>query len=120
MAATVGTVSYKLGGVERQFSLLSVEDLVSLTNTAPNSSGEIIDIYTLDKWSKNVRGCTHFILASAQHLNPKTTFEEVSKWGSILGRCKIASDLLTRSLVSGEEPEVDPKAEGQTAPATTG
>lgn len=121
MAAIVGTITHKLGGIERQFSLLSVDDLVSLTNTAPNSNGEIIDINALDKWSKNPRGCAYFILASAKKINPALTFEEVSKWGSILGRVNIASDILVRSLVSGEEPDADPKAvAGTTPPAITG
>lgn len=119
MAAIVGTVTHKIGGVERQFALLSVEDLVSLTQTAPSANGEIIDIYALDKWSKNVFGCAHFLLAAAKKVNPKLTFEDVSGWGSVLRRTQIASDILTRSLISGEEP--DPKAEaGTPAPATGG
>jgi hypothetical protein len=120
MAAIVGTVSYKLGGKEREFSLLSVEDLVSLTYTAPNVNGEIIDIPALDKWSKHPQGCARFLLASAKKTNPTLTLEEVNGWGSILGRSKAANDLFTRSIISGEEPEPDPKAAGQTAPVTTG
>lgn len=116
MAATVGTITHAIGGTERQFGLLSVEDLVSLTQTAPNVNGEIIDIYALDKWSKNPLGCVHFLLAAARKLNPGLTFEEVGKWGSILRRSQVASDLLTRSLVSGEEPVEGPKATGEQAP----
>lgn len=121
MAAIVGNLTYTLGGKERTFSLLSVEDLVSLTNTAPNVNGEIIDINALDKWSKHPRGCAHFILASAKKLNPALTFEDVSKWGSIMGRTNIASDIFVKSLISGEEPEPDPNAvAGNTPSAITG
>lgn len=120
MAATVGTISHRIGQAEREFGLLSVEDLVSLTNTAPSVNGEIIDIYTLDKWARHPRGCVHFVLASARKLNPKLTFEEVSQWGSVLRRTQVAVDILTRSLISGEEPDELPKATGEQAPETGG
>ena len=120
MSAQVGTITHKIGGVERAFGLLSVEDLVSLTHGAPSANGEILDIYALDKWSKHVFGCSHFLLAAARKVNPALTFEDVATWGSVLRRTQIASDLLTRSLVSGEEPDVDPKPPAGESPATGG
>lgn len=119
MAATAGNQTYPFNGKDRTFGLLSVEDLMTITASIPNPSGEPINLSALDKWSKNPQGCEHFLYLAAQKVTPLVKVEEIRTWGSILRRINVAADLLTKSLLNGEEEEV-PKAEGAQPPATGG
>lgn len=121
MAAHVGKTRYKLGGVEREFGLLSVEDLVELTAMCPNPSGELINIADLDRFTRHPAGCAAFLVIAAKKVNPMLTDKDVSAWGSIWTRSLAAKHVFDLSMLAGEE-NLIPKATGAEAPpsATTG
>lgn len=109
------TMTRKIGGKKRAFDLLTQDDLRSIMATVPNLTGDIIDIRSLDRWSKNLDGCEVFIFYAAKKSDPTLTRAMVHTWGSIMGRVNLASELFTASITSGEE-EPDPKAEGVLSP----
>jgi len=116
MAAQLGNVTYTLGGEEHQVGLLSVADLVSLTAICPEPNGELVNVGTLHRWASHPTGCTHMLLLAGRKVNPSLTFEQVEKWGAVFTRTKAATDIFTRSVLSGEEEISDPKASGAPAP----
>lgn len=107
------TITRTIGGKERRLQLLSVDDLMSITETIPRPSGEIVDLRGLDLWSKNPRGCEWFLWTSAAKLEPTLKREDVAAWGSLLERINNASEVFQLSITTGEESPV-PKGEGAT------
>lgn len=101
----------KIGGKERTFQLLSVDDFKTLGNSIPNPSSDVIDLRSLDRWSKSPEGCEWFIWQSLRKSDPIVTREDVRKMGSVMHRVTLASEIFTRSIGEGEEPE-SPKVEG--------
>ncbi len=97
----MATILRKLGGVERTFTIPSVEQLENLTYTIPNPGGEVVDLRGLDRWSKNPVGCEHFISASLN--DPTIKREDIRKWGSVIERTNLANELLITSLSTGED-----------------
>ena len=108
----------RLGGKDRTFTLLSVDDLIALTRTLP-AAGDIIDLRGLDLWSKNPEGAEWFLVKSLRKTEPMITRDEVRKHGSLLRRVNIANRIFTESIASGEESE-SPKVEGGTPIPPTG
>jgi hypothetical protein len=105
------TITRTIGGVERRFGLLSVDDLMSLTDTIPLASGEIVDLRGLDKWSKSPRGAEYFLEMSARKVDRAITRDTVGKWGTIMERCNLAAEIFGLSITTGEEAP-GPKVEG--------
>ncbi len=95
-------ITRTIGGAERRFSLLSVEDLESVSDNIPNPSGEIIDLRGLNKWANSPRGCEHFLWASVKKNDPLVTLDAVRKWGTIAERVALATEIFLKSLDSGE------------------
>lgn len=114
MAAQAGGFLEKLGGKQRMFPLLTVEDLAVLSRMVPNPNGDFITINGLDALSRSPSGCSTVIWLSLKKEEPGVTIEQISKMGSILRRCNIASKIITDALVSGEEQDADPKTVGGT------
>ena len=102
----------KIGGLERTFTLLSVDDLRTIQGSMPNPGAEIIDLRMLDRWSKNPDGAEWFVWLAARKSDPALTRETVRGWGSIMGRVNLASRIFSESITSGEESN-NPKAEGE-------
>ncbi len=112
------TIVRTIGGVERRFGLLTVDDLMSITDTIPNPSGEIVDLRSLDKWAKNPRGCEVFLELSARKTEPGLRRPEVAKWGNLIERTNLAAELFVLSITTGEDVP-SPKAPGvDTTPPT--
>lgn len=111
MAAHVGKTSFRLGGVDREFGLLTAEDLVELSAKCPNPSGELINIADLNRYTMHATGCGEILFAAARKINPLLTLKAVSEWGSILTRTKAAKHVFDLSVLSGEETLI-PKATG--------
>ncbi len=116
MPAQAGTFTHKLGGKDYVFSLLSVEDLMTLTATLPNPNGEVVATGDLNRWSQSPVGCEHFLLLSAQKQQPMYKFADVRSWGSIRQRIAAAADILGRSVINGEEDPPTQKARGRLPP----
>ena len=121
MAASGGIHSYTLGGIERHFGLLTVDDLITITGTIPTQADDIIDLERLDKWAKNPIGCEHFLTLAAQKTDRGVNRDTVKTWGSIRQRCIVAADLFAKSVICGEEvpaPKVTGEASGMTGIST--
>lgn len=122
MAAQAGGFLEKLGGKERLFAPLTVEDLAILSRMIPNPNGDFITVSGLDSLSKSVSGCSTVIWLSLKKEDASITAEKISAMSSVLRRVNIANRLIVDALVSGEEADADPKApgEGENASGVTG
>lgn len=113
------TIERTIGGVSRRFGMLSVDDLMSITDTIPNPTGEIIDLRGLDKWAKNPRGAEYYLELSARKVDRGITREQVAKWGTVMERTNLAAELFVLAITTGEEVPA-PKAEGGSTNPPTG
>ena len=112
------TIERTIGGKSRRLGLLTVDDLVSITDTIPNPSGEIVDLRGLDKWAKNPRGCEFFLELSAAKCDPSLKRSDVAQWGTIMERCNVAAEVYAASITTGEGDSAPKAAGGNTNPPT--
>lgn len=109
MSAQVGIIAEKLGKESRQFGLLSVEDMVSLTNMVTFKNGCMIDATAVERWITTPEGCEQLLSLASQTIAPAAP-SIIRKWGSFRQRSQLAMRIWLESVVSGEEDLPDPKA----------
>jgi len=112
--APTGLYSEKLGKEVYRFGLITVEDMVTLTNMLQRRSGELIAGAELEKWITSPDGCENLLALASCNAGHPATAAEVRKWGSYRQRMTLAWKLWLDSVRSGEEEEPDPNASAPT------
>jgi len=122
MAAKVTPITARLGGKERRFGLLTVEDLCDLTEQIGLAESDrlLLDTSALYRWAANPKGCAHVILCAVQKFEPAATLATVNGWGSLMQRVNLAREIMAKSCVSGEEEVGDAPARPTADPGGTG